>query len=137
MATSVPTAAATGAKLTARGGWITVRAVALAAVPSVVVIMILPVTAPSGTVNVTCVALDVIEPGGTTKVPILTTGVVAPTFRLNPSTVTTAVLPPTAVGGAKPVIFGSTLKLAVVAPVPPGSVTLTGPVSAPAGTTAC
>ena len=48
----------------------------------------------------------------------------------------TVALPPTALGGANPAIFGSTLKLPALAPVPIGLVMLTGPVNAPAGTTA-
>ena len=48
----------------------------------------------------------------------------------------TVVLPATALGGANPAIFGSTLKLPALAPVPMGLVMLTGPVNAPAGTTA-
>ena len=48
----------------------------------------------------------------------------------------TSPLPATALGGEKPVIFGSTLKITVLGAVPVALVRLTGPVSASAGTVA-
>ena len=73
--TSVPTGPTAGANAVARGGCITVKSVALTAVPSTVVTPIFPVTAPSGTRNRKAVGvLDTIDPGGTPNVPIFTTG---------------------------------------------------------------
>src|SRR5580765_7712407 len=134
---SVSTTAAAGAKLVARGGCTTVSVAALVADPSAVVTVILPVTAPTGTGNVSCVPLDAIEASGTPNAPIFTPGVVTPTFRLNPLTVITVALPPTALSGVTSVIFGSTLNAVALPPLPARFVTLTGPVSAPDGTTTC
>ncbi len=134
--TVVPTVAAAGVKAVARGGCTTVRSVALSAAPSTVVTPIFPVTAPSGTRNCKSVSvLDTIDPGGTANAPTFTAGSPVGARRLVPVTSMT-VVPPTALGGVKLVIFGATLKLAALGAVPIALVTLTGPVSAPAGTTA-
>ena len=54
------------------------QVVALSAVPSTVVTLIFPVTAPSGTLNCSSVGvLDRIEPGGTVVVPTFTVGLPA------------------------------------------------------------
>ena len=75
--------------------------------------------------------------GGTTKAPTFTAGAPVNARRLVPVTsMSVVVLPPTALDGVKLVIFGATLKISVLAPVPTPFVMLTGPVTAPAGTTA-
>ena len=51
-------------------------------------------------------------------------------------TVTGAALPPTTESGVKPVIFGATRKLTVLAVVPIAFLRVTGPVTAPVGTNA-
>jgi hypothetical protein len=112
------------------------RFAALVAVPSTVVTLILAVVAAEGMVKVICAGALVTIPAGTTSVPTLTVGATTPTFKFVPSTVTLVTLPATTLAGAKPVIFGNTLKITAVAPVPAGLVTWMGPVSAPAGTTA-
>src|ERR1041384_4020778 len=50
--------------------------------------------------------------------------------------VTGVPLPATTLAGLKPVIFGDTLKLIVLVPVPASFVTMSGPVIAPSGTVA-
>src|SRR5207302_8914503 len=135
--TVAPTGAAGGMKAVARGGWPTVRAVALTAVPSMVVTLIFPVTAPSGTRKSSSVrVIDTIKPAGTATSPTFTTGWPVAARRLLPATVTTSPLPATApAGGAvKLVIFGITLKIAVLGALPMELLRLTGPVSAPSGT---
>ena len=137
--TVAPTGAAAGMKAVARGGWSTVRFVALTAVPSMVVTLIFPVTAPSGTRKSSSVrVLDAIKPAGTATSPTFTTGWPVAARRLVPATVTTSPLPATApAGGAvKLVIFGITLKTAVLGALPMELLRLTGPVSAPSGTVA-
>ena len=107
--------------------------------PSTVVTLIFPVTAPSGTWKCRSVSvLDRIKPAGTATSPILTTGCPVAARRLVPDTMISSVLPATApAGGAvKLVIFGSTLKTIALGAVPVALVRLTGPVSAPAGTVA-
>ena len=99
------------------------------------VTLIFALTAPRGTVNWSSVGvLTVIAAAGTVSEPILTTGTPVTARRLVPVTVTTWALPPTGLGGVKPVIFGSTLKIAELAPTPAGVVTLRTPVRAPGGT---
>src|SRR6185436_913843 len=95
-----------------------------------------PVTAPSGIWNCTWVSeLPTTLPGGTTKAPIFTIGFPAPTLRFVPLTLITVPLSAVPLGGANPVIFGSSLKIVVVFPLPAGFVTLRVPVVAPSGTT--
>ena len=113
--------------------------VALCAAPSTVVTLIFPVTAPSGTLNCSCVAvLGMSSPGGTIVAPDLHRRRPGQRAQVRPRDVDRSVaLPPTALPGVKLVIFGATLKLTVLGAVPTRFVMLTGPVSAPAGTTAC
>src|SRR5262249_21818293 len=135
----VPTGPAAGVNAVARGGCTTVRFAALTAVPSTVVTLIFPVTAPIGTRNVRSVGvLDRIDPGGTTIAPTFTTGAPVAARRFTPLTSTSPALPalpPTALAGVNPDIVGATLKLAALTPVFTPSVILTGPVNAPSGTT--
>src|SRR5262245_8221838 len=134
--TEVPGTPTAGANAVARGGCTTVRAVALSAAPSSVVTPIFPVTAPSGTRNRSSAGvLDTIDPGGTVNAPTFTTGSPVAARRFVPVTSTIVALPPTTLGGVKPAIAGGTLKLATLAAVPIAFVMLTGPVSAPGGTT--
>src|SRR4029450_2178600 len=117
--TVAPTAAVAGTNAVTFGGWITARSVALSAVPSTVVTPIFPVTAPRGTGNRTSVGvLETIDPGGTTNAPIFTVGVPVTARRLVPLTTTSVALPAVALPGAKPVIFGSTLKSVMLGPTP-------------------
>jgi len=135
--TVAPTGAAGGMKAVARGGWPTVRAVALTAVPSMVVTLIFPVTAPSGTRKCSSVTvLDTIKAAGTATSPTFTVGCPVNARRLVPVTTISSALPATALGGEKSVILGSTLKIVVLAPTPTGVVTLSTPVRAPEGTMA-
>ena len=133
--TILPTGAAAGVNDVIFGGLITTRSTALSAVPSIVVTLIFAVTAASGTVN--WIVVEVFAStvaNGSVNAPILI--VVGPLAarRFRPVIVTTAPLPATTLGGLNPRIFGTTLKAMVLAPVPAGVVTLTGPVCAPAGT---
>src|SRR5205807_5574140 len=111
---------------------VTTSAVALTAVPSAVVMLIVPVTARGGIVNCTSVVDD--ETTATSTVPTLTIGSALPVLRLVPRTITTPSSSPTA--GVKLVTFGSTLKVTALGAVPMALVMLTGPVRAPGGTTA-
>ena len=133
---SVPTGAVLGANPVARGGCWTFRFPGLVAVPSTVVTVTFAVTAPSGTENVSAVAVPATCPGGTVVAPAFTVGVPVSARRFVPVTVTLVSLPPTAVSGARRSIFGATRKFAVLVVVPVGFVRVTGRVIAPAGTTA-
>ena len=76
--------------------------------PSTVVTLIFPVTAPSGTVNCSCVAvLELSSPGGTVVPPTFTVGAPVAARRFVPVTSMIVVLPPTALPGVKLVIFGA------------------------------
>jgi len=107
-----------------------VKTVELVAVPPDVVIAIFPVFAPAGTVAVTCVSEF------TVKVVAATLPNVTFVPCVNPVPVIVTAVPTSPLVGVKPLMVGSTLKVCglvnVVAPV----VTVTGPVSAPAGTVA-
>src|ERR1700724_872151 len=107
---------------------VTVKLVALVAVPPGVVIAILPVRAPLGTVAVTCVSEFTVKAVAFTppKVTLLVC------VRLTPLIVTW--VPTRPLGGVKPVITGVTRKTTLVVSVPPGVATWTVPVVAPAGT---
>ena len=106
----------------------TVKAVALVAVPPGVVTAIFPVTAPVGTVAVTCVSEFTV--GAIASTPPKVTFVVC--ARLTPVMVTT--VPTGPLGGVKLVICGVTRKITLLESVPEGVTTLTVPVVAPAGT---
>jgi hypothetical protein len=109
---------------------VTVKLPALVAVPAAVVTVSFPVVAPVGTIAWIAVA-DV-----TAKFVALTPlnfTAVAP-VKFKPLIVTTVPTGPMA--GVKLVILGATVKGAALVAVPPGVVTLSGPVVAPAGTAA-
>src|SRR5438445_7609250 len=129
--TGVPTGPLVGAKLVIVGAGMTVKLLALVAVPPGVVTLSGPVVAPLGTVaeievEEVAVKLALVPLNRTAEapvkfVPVIVTGV--PTGPLV---------------GAKLVIVGAgmTVKLFVLVAVPPGVVTLSGPVVAPLGTVA-
>src|SRR5439155_5028685 len=74
------------------------------------------------------------EPTGIVNEPSFTTGRPLAACRLVPVMVTTVLLPTGTLDGLKPVIFGCTLKLVALVPVPASFLTLMGPVTAPLGT---
>ena len=96
--------------------------------PPGVVTPIVPVTAPDGTVAVTCVSEFTVNVVAAN--PPNVTCVVCE--RLTPLMATTVPTGPWS--GLKPWILGGTRKLVLLVSVPPGVVTRTGPVRAPAGT---
>src|SRR5438067_13283958 len=111
------------------GGFVTVKLLLLVAVPSGVVTLSGPVVAPAGTVAEICVdGLTVEEALG----PLNLTDV-AP-VKFVPVIVT--LVPTGPLVGAKLVMVGGfvTVNEPVLVAVPPGVVTLSGPVVAPAGT---
>ncbi len=97
--------------------------------------LILPVTAPSGTGNVSCVALTLDRARRHPERPDLHPGRRHPDLQVEPAHRDHRRAAAHALSGVTSVIFGSTLKLAALGAVPIGFVTLTGPVSAPSGTT--
>src|SRR6185503_10485226 len=131
--TLVPTGPLVGVKFVIVGAGITVKLAALVAVPPGVVTLSGPVVAPAGTVAWIAVAevtekLDALTPLNATAV--------AP-VKFVPLIVT--LVPTGPLAGAKLVIVGAlddTVKLAALVAVPPGVVTLSGPVVAAAGTAA-
>src|SRR5437762_236371 len=129
--TLVPTGPLLGVKLEIVGGLMTVKLAALLAVPSEVVTLIGPLVAPAGTVAVIAVAEPTVK---LALVPLNSTAL-AP-VKLVPLIVTLAPTGP--LPGVKLVIVGGliTVKLAALLAVPPGVVTLIGPLVAPAGTVA-
>src|SRR5207237_8480505 len=129
--TLVPTGPLVGVKLAIVGGLTTVNELALVAVPSGVVTLSGPVLAPAGTVAWIAVSEVTVKVALT---PLKATDV-AP-LKLVPLMVT--VVPTGPLPGEKLAIvggFSTANELALVA-VPPGVVTLSGPVVAPAGTVA-
>src|SRR5437764_398983 len=131
MVTLVPTGPLLGVKLEIVGGLMTVKLAALLAVPSEVVTLIGPLVAPAGTVAVIAVAEPTVK---LALVPLNSTAL-AP-VKLVPLMVT--LVPTGPLLGVKLVIVGGliTVKLAALLAVPPGVVTLIGPLVAPAGTVA-
>src|SRR5947208_1252001 len=127
--TLVPTGPLLGVKLEIVGGLMTVKLAALLAVPSEVVTLIGPLVAPAGTVAVIAVAEPTVK---LALVPLNSTAL-AP-LKLAPLIVT--LVPTGPLPGVKLVIVGGlmTVKLAALLAVPPGVVTLIGPLVAPAGT---
>ena len=110
-----------------KGADVTVKLVALLAVPSSVVTMMGPVVAPAGTVVVTVPELTVnvatLPPKKTALAPV----------KFVPVIVT--LVPTRPLAGVKEVMAGVTVKRVVVFKGPlPGVVTVMGPVVAPAGT---
>jgi len=120
-----------GEKLVIVGGGMTVKLLALLAVPPAVVTLIGPVEAPLGTVAAIEVDEFTVKPALT---PLNRTAL-AP-VKLVPLMVTIVPTPPLV--GEKLVIVGGgmTVKLPALLAVPPGVVTLSGPLVAPAGTVA-
>jgi hypothetical protein len=118
-----------GAGVRPKGGppGVTVKLVALVAVPSSVVTTRRPVVAPKGTVVVTVPGLLTVN---VAAVPLNETAV-AP-VKFVPVMVTPVPTGPLA--GAKEDMAGVTVKRVVVFTGPPGVVTVMGPVVAPAGT---
>jgi len=129
--TVVPTPPLVGEKLVIVGGGMTVKLLALLAVPPGVVTLIGPVVAPLGTVA----AIEVDE--FTVKLALvpLNRTVLAP-VKFAPLMVTVVPTPPLA--GEKLLIVGAgmTVKLPALLAVPAEVVTLIGPVVAPLGTVA-
>jgi hypothetical protein len=113
---------------------LTVKSVALVAVPPPeVVTRIRPVVAPVGTVAVICVAET------TVKVVAFTLLKLTAVTPVNPVPVMVTEVPTGPDVGVKDVIVThdeATVKLVKLDPVPPGAVTLIGPVVAPVGTVA-
>src|SRR5262245_4965379 len=109
--------------------YITVKLAALFPGPAGVVTLILPKLAPAGTVAVIRVAELTVNAAG---VPLNLTAVVPVKF----TPLTTTLAPTTPLVGANPVIRGATAKLVALVAVPPGVVTLMGPVVAFGGTVA-
>ena len=129
MVTLAPTRPLVGVKLVMVGGRVTVKFVALLAVPSVVVTDINPVVAPVGTGAVICVAETIVK---LVAVLLNFTPVVGEKFV--PLIVTT--VPTAPLVGVKDVIVGgkSTVKFVQLVPVPTALVADIGPLVAPAGT---
>jgi hypothetical protein len=112
---------------------VTVKLVALAAVPPGVVTLIVPLVAPVGTTAVICVAESTVKLVAAVRLNVTS---VAP-VRFVP--VMTTVVPTGPLIGTNETIVGAvegTVKFEGLAAVPPGVVTLIGPVVAPVGTTA-
>ena len=127
----VPAVALVGEKLVIAGATMTVNVPALVAVPPGVVTDIFPVVAPAGTVAVICVAELTVK---VELIPLNLTSVAPVKF----VPVITMLAPMRPLVGLKLVIVGAgmTVKLLALVAVPPGVVTLIGPVVAPVGTVA-
>jgi hypothetical protein len=131
--TDVPTGPLAGENelMVGAGDVVTMKSVALVAVPPGVVTVIFPVTAPLGTVAVICVPEELTENVAAETPPNLTD--VAP---VKPVPLITTTVPTCPLGGEKDVIAGVTLKSVALVAVPPGVATLIFPVTAPVGTVA-
>ena len=129
--TLVPTGPLAGAKPVIAGDGTTVNALLLVAVPAGVITPISPVVAPAGTVAWIAVSEVTAKLAPT---PLNATAV-AP-VKLVPLIVT--LIPTAPLVGAKLAIVGglTTVNELLLVAVPPGVVTLSGPVVAPAGTVA-
>ena len=129
--TRAPTGPDAGVKLATAGGKTTVKLAVLVAMPPGVVTVICPPVASFGTVAVICAELTTLK--GAATPPTVTA--VAPA---KPAPVMVTIVPTGPAAGARRVIpgAGTTVKLATLAAVPPGVVTVTGPLVAPAGTVA-
>ena len=131
--TLVPTGPLLGAKLAIVGAFetVTVNALELVAVPPAVVTLSGPVVAPAGTVAVIAVAeftvkLALVPSNPTAVAPVKFVPLIVTLVPTGPLVGVTLVT----VGA------GMTAKLLALVAVPPGVVTLTGPVVAPVGTVA-
>lgn len=128
MTTDVPTGPLVGEKLLIVGAARTVKLVKLVAVPYVVVTLMRPLEAPTGTSAVICVAeLTVMLVAG---VPLKLT-LDEPS---NPLPKTNTVVPTGPLAGAKVMLAGVTVKFEALVIVPAAVVTEIKPVVAPAGT---
>ena len=129
--TTVPTGPLVGVKDESVGAGMTVKLDTLVAVPPGVVTLTGPVVAPTGTVTVIRVPESTVNEAET---PLNFTAV-AP-VKAVPAMVTT--VPTGPLVGVKDEIVGAgmTVKLEALVAVPPGVVTVMGPVVAPAGTVA-
>ena len=105
------------------------KLLALVAVPAGVVTLIVPVVAPAGTVAVILVAELTRERG---RGAVELDGGRAVKF----APLMTTLVPTAPLVGVNPVIRGATVKLVALVAVPPGVVTVIGPVVAFAGTVA-
>jgi len=129
--TLVPTGPLAGAKPEIAGGTSTVNELVLVAVPPGLVTLHGPVVAPAGTVAWTAVSEVTVK---VAAVPLKATAV-AP---VKPDPLIVTLVPASPLVGEKPEIAGAFTMVneLVLVAVPPGVVTLTGPVVAPAGTVA-
>jgi len=131
--TAVPSVPLVGEKEVITGPPVTVKLVALVAVPLGFVTVIGPVVADVGTVVVICVELFTVN---VADVPLNATAVEPVKF----VPVMTTLVPTEPLVGVKEVIVGEpaavTVKLLALEAVPPGVVTMIFPVMAPVGTTA-
>jgi len=109
---------------------ITMKVAALVAAPPVVVILIFPVIAPTGTVAVTCVAEFTVKTDA--FVPPKVTAVVW----VNPVPMIMTCDPTEPLPGAKLDMAGSILNALLLTRIPEGAVTTTGPLVPMAGTVA-
>src|ERR1700722_7451823 len=128
MVTGVPTGPLVGVKDTTLGTTANF-AVLLTVPPAVVMVMVLPVFAPAGMVAV--IEVSDFTVNFAALVPMVTLVV---WVRLTP--VMVMVVPTIPLVGVKDLIWGATRKLRSLVKVPVKVVTVTGPVSAPAGTVA-
>ena len=124
--TLVPTAPEAGVKLASLGPPVTVKLAALVAVPATLLTVTGPLAAPQGTMAVIFVALHTVKDAG---VPAKQTAL-APA---KPLPVRVTLVPTAPEAGVKPASVGAamTLKLTALVAVPPGVVTVTGPLVAP------
>jgi hypothetical protein len=130
--TLVPIAPLAGVKLAIVGGGITVKPVALVAVPPGVVTLIGPFVVPAGTL-----ASILVDVTTTSAVAVPLNVTVTPTgLWVNPVPLIITICPIRPLSGVKLVIVGTTMKLPALVAVPPGVVTLIGPLAASAGTVA-
>jgi hypothetical protein len=131
MVTLVPTGPLVGVKLVIVGGLMTVKLLALLAVPPAVATLIGPLEAPAGTVAVMAIAEFTAK---LALVPLNSTAVAVVKFV--PLIVT--LVPTGPLVGVKLEMVGGlmTVKLLALLAVPPAVVTLIGPLEAPAGTVA-
>lgn len=129
--TTVPTGPEVGEKPVMTGAGMTVKLVALVALPPAVVTATAPVVAPPGTVAVICVGLTTLKDAG---VPLNVTEL-APS-KAEPVRVTEVPTGPEAGRIPEMVGAGMRVKLAGLAALPPGVVTEMVPVVAPTGTVA-
>jgi hypothetical protein len=131
--TLAPTGPVAGANSVMLGGGMTAKLVTLVATPPGVVTAIVPLEAPAGTMAVICVAEFTVKPAAA---PLKAT---APT-PMKPVPVSVTLAPTGPEPGANPLSVGAglgvTLKLAALVTLPPGVVTETVPLVAPAGTVA-